>query len=134
MEIRNLNKYITANLISLLGYAGLGFLFLYKFVIMPEGTAYNLSNGISSQDDFGSSIVFVGFWAVYTIIFLIIVILGFVEYFLRKKYYSNLFSNITLPEFLKVLYSLIFWIGILLSIMPLYLFIYILLTFIISSF
>lgn len=134
MEIRNIKKYITVNLISLLGYTGLVFLLFYNFVIKQGADIYNISHNIPIKNDYGSSLVFVGFWVFYCIFFLFFVLLAFIEFYLRKKLIDNSINNLVLPQFIKKIYSLLFWGGITLSLMPLYLILYILFTFIISSF
>lgn len=134
MEIRNIKKYITVNLISLLGYTGIAFLLLYNFVIKQSANIYNISNNIPVKNDYGSSVVFVGFWIFYCILFLFFVLLAFIEHYVRKKYSLSLINNLALPQYIKKLYTILFWGGIILSLMPLYLILYILFTFLISSF
>ena len=120
MQVVNFRKYISANIISILGYIALWFVLFYQLVLLPESNAYYEARGLGSEDNFDASLAFVLFFMKYLYIFGAIILLLIIEFFIRKKIKFKFLENISAPKLLDNAHKVLFWIGVVLSPMPLY--------------
>ena len=107
MKLNSLKKYIFGNILSIDGYAMLFYTLYFWFIVRPKEEVRSAEIIAKYGEDFFDGYYMVIFDFVYIGFLLIILFLLFIEFLVRKKWKYNIFKNTD-----NKIYSISFWIGI----------------------
>ena len=107
MKLNSLKKYILGNILSLDGYIMLLYALYFGFYVRPVAEARSAQIIAKFGEDLLSGYYKIGFDFVYLGLLLIILFFLFIEFLIRKKWKYNIFKNTD-----NKIYSIFFWIGI----------------------
>lgn len=134
MKINCLRKYFFGNIIAFFGYLVLIFYIHYFLIVRPKELAFEQEMIQKHGEVFLSGLHEILFSFIYIFLMIFFLVLLLVEFLVRKKFKHEFFKNISRPENVLKIYNILFWIGLFLTTLPIWFFIYILWVFFISSF
>ena len=107
MKLNSLKKYIFGNILSLDGYVMLLYAIYFWFNVRPKHEAMSAQIIAEHGEDLLSGYYKIGFDLVYIGFLFIILFFLFIEFLVRRKWKYNIFKNTD-----NKIYSISFWIGI----------------------
>ena len=111
MKLNQWSKYISLNLLSLMGFVMFFLITYFNFSIVSNHVDKSLDG-----DDWTLALIWADLIFGYLIAFGIIIVLFILEFIIRK--FKDFNITIKLPESLKKLYGILFVIGLILSLVP----------------
>jgi len=109
MKLNSLKKYIFGNILSLDGYIMLFYVIYFWFNVKLKHEAMTAEIIAKYGEDFFDGFYILEFDLVYICCLSIILFFLFIEFLVRKKWTHNIFKNTD-----NRIYSILFWIGIIL--------------------
>lgn len=134
MRINCLKKYLFGNVIAFWGYLVLIFYIHYFLIVRPKELAFKHEMIQKYGEVFLSGLYETFYFMVYTFLIIFFLALLLIEFLIRKKFKPEFFKNISIPENIVKIYSILFWVGLFFTTLPIWFFLHILWIFFISSF
>lgn len=116
--MKNFTKYVTLNLLSILGYVFLTFVLVVVFILYPNASAYDSTSGENMAYGMYGLVSFL--FPIFSTYILIefAVLIGFIIEFLVYKIRNSEPKVVNLPDKFKKTHYIILFGGILLSLIP----------------
>lgn len=118
MQIKNIKKLFSFNLLSLFGYMSCVFWFYEIFISLPHTIAEEKVSGIEPISYFGHINLLIFLLKIWLLFILILILMAIAEYFISKKFNFDAKIKLNIPNVVCNFYTILFWLGIFLVFSP----------------